>query len=629
MMTEVSIASNANLDDPVDAEIAGYLNPKAPRSFFLFAGAGSGKTRSLVKALNHVRDTYGRDLALHGHRVGVITYTNAACDEINRRIDFHPLFHVSTIHSFAWEIIQGFHHDIREWLRTNLNAEIQQLREEETKGRAGTKASITRQAQIQSKSKRLARLDAIKSFTYNPSGENKEPNSLNHSEVIAICAAFISEKPLMRWILVGRFPFLLIDESQDTNRHLVDAFFIAAREHESRFALGLIGDVMQRIYADGKERIEDELPPTWGKPSKKLNHRCPTRIVQLINRVREAVDTHTQEPRSDAINGHVRFFIRPASAANRKDIEDAARLKMAETTGDNEWRARDRCKILTLEHHMAAKRLGFEDFFTPLYEIDSWRTGLLDGTLPATRFFTQSILPLVEAQKQGDKFAVARIVRSNSPLIAPQALKEAQDPSLLLRQAQSGVEALLGLWGVGEPNCGDILCCVADHKLFDIPDLLNPVIDVLKTSGTSADADADDPVTEQMAALLSVMRVPFAEVDLYRRYVSGLASFDTHQGVKGLEFERVMVIMDDTEARGFMFGYGKLLGEKAPTTTDLKNKSEGRDTSIDRTRRLFYVTCSRAEKSLALMAYTENHAAVKKHLIDNGWFTEEEIDTGA
>lgn len=35
---------------------------------------------------------------------------------------------------------------------------------------------------------------------------------------------------------------------------------------------------------------------------------------------------------------------------------------------------------------------------------------------------------------------------------------------------------------------------------------------------------------------------------------------DTHQGVKGLEFPRVMVIMDDHEALGFPFKFDMLFG---------------------------------------------------------------------
>ena len=627
-MTEVAILSNANLDDSVDAQIAGYLDPEKPRSFFLFAGAGSGKTRSLVKALQHIKKAHGPWLAYHGHRVGVITYTNAACDEIIRRIEFHPLFYVSTIHSFAWELIKDFNHDIREWLRTNLQSDIEQLKVEEAKGRAGTKASITRQAQIESKTNRLARLETIKTFSYSPTGENREPNSLNHSEVIEICADFISRKSLMQWILVGRFPFLLIDESQDTNKRLVDALFTVASEHEARFALGLIGDVMQRIYADGKERIEENIPASWAKPSKQLNHRCPKRVIRLINKIRSAADTHAQVPRTDAIEGIVRLFIRRADIPDRKGVEDSVRERMAERTSDEKWRDQDACKMLTLEHHMAARRLGFDRVFDPLYEIDAWRTGLLDGKLPTTRFFARNVLSLVEAQRIGDKFAVARIVRDNSPLISPLALKEAKDAGELLRKAQSGVESLASIWNGGEPTCGQVLLCVADNELFEIPDGLEPMVQVLKKwqSEESTEAETEDPITSETSALLNFLNAPFDQISLYRRYVSGLAAFDTHQGVKGLEFDRVMVIMDDAEARGFMFGYDKLLGAKAATATDRKNEQEGKDTGIDRTRRLLYVTCSRAEKSLALVVYTENPAAVKSHVLKNDWFSEEEID---
>ena len=65
-----------------------------------------------------------------------------------------------------------------------------------------------------------------------------------------------------------------------------------------------------------------------------------------------------------------------------------------------------------------------------------------------------------------------------------------------------------------------------------------------------------------------------------------------------------MVILDDNEARGFLFQYEKLFGVAEPTSTDVKNQREGKESSIDRTRRLLYVTCSRAQKSLALILYT-------------------------
>jgi len=116
-MSLATLVDNDDLDLHVDAEIKACLDPKSPKSFFLFAGAGSGKTRSLVGALDHLRGLVGKSLRMRGQRVAVITYTKAARDEIVRRTQFDPVIAVSTIHSFAWTLIEGFNHDIREWLR--------------------------------------------------------------------------------------------------------------------------------------------------------------------------------------------------------------------------------------------------------------------------------------------------------------------------------------------------------------------------------------------------------------------------------------------------------------------------------------------------------------------------------
>lgn len=56
---------------------------------------------------------------------------------------------------------------------------------------------------------------------------------------------------------------------------------------------------------------------------------------------------------------------------------------------------------------------------------------------------------------------------------------------------------------------------------------------------------------EKVPALRNALSVPFCELEKYSSYVTDNTRFATHQGVKGLEFPRVMVIMDDAQARGF------------------------------------------------------------------------------
>jgi DNA helicase-2/ATP-dependent DNA helicase PcrA len=628
MNTAAQSNSNASLDDHVEDEISSCLNLERPNSFFLFAGAGSGKTRSLVAALSYLKKNYGTKLKLRGQRIAVITYTNAAVDEIIQRIEFNPLFHVSTIHSFAWQLISGFDRDIREWLRGNLAAEIADLTEQEAKGRAGTKASIARLAQMESKRERLGILNQIRVFIYNPNGDNRETNSLSHSEVISISSDFLATKPLMQKILVQQYPFLLIDEGQDTNRKLIDALMTIEAAHRERFCLGFFGDTMQRIYNEGKEKFEGDLPPEWKKPTKRLNFRCPKRIVRLLNRIRQDVDGQEQEAITTNVEGYVRLYVFAANTTSKPSMEQAVRENMAKVTSDEEWEKREHCKILTLEHHMAAKRMAFQAVFDPLYAVDEFRTGLLDGTLPALRFFVKEVLPLVSAEHRKDKFAAAKVVREVSPLLSEGILRKASQQADQLRAANNAVQELMMQWQNGEPSCRDILHSVATTGLFAIPESLRPLVAMGNAepgTGPHEDDNRANQLPERVTALENFLRAPFSEIASYAEYLSEAAPFDTHQGVKGREFDRVMVLMDDSEARGFMFNYEKLFGAQAQSASDEKNVREGKETSLDRTRRLFYVTCSRARKSLAIVAYSSNPELVRRNMIENGWFETDEI----
>ncbi len=114
----------------------------------------------------------------------MITFTNAARDEIDRRLDFDPLLSVTTIHSFVWELIKGFNADIRNWLQENLAAEIADLQAEQDKGRPASQAFADRARKIVTMTDRLEGLAAIKRFTYSPTGDTRTRDSLSHAEVV-------------------------------------------------------------------------------------------------------------------------------------------------------------------------------------------------------------------------------------------------------------------------------------------------------------------------------------------------------------------------------------------------------------------------------------------------------------
>ncbi len=610
----------------VDEEIYSCLSLEKPKSFFLFAGAGSGKTGSLVRVLQKLRDENVQELRLNGQKVAIITYTNAACDEIKRRLEFDSTFVVSTIHSFCWELIRPFQANIREWLNNNIQIELCDLELAQSKARGRNKTFIDREKKILTKRKRLESLSEIRVFTYNPNGTNSSRDSLNHAEVIKIASEFLDSRDLMQRILIRKYPILLVDESQDTKKELIEALFKIQPTFSSEFALGLFGDTMQRIYTDGKKNLGEDLPDGWVKPIKKINYRCSKRVITLINKIR---GDQPQDPGAKNEEGVVRLFIvGSTSTSNKIEVEKEISNRMADCADDTGWKSLEKVKVLTLEHKMAAKRGDFLEFFQPLYDTKINQTGLLNGTMPGMPFLIKKLLPLVKAILANDDFKVADLMRNNSPLLDKKNLSESQEQLVKIQKAKKAVDELHSMWSEGaNPLLLDVVKKVYDLKILSVPDVLLPIMQRTDEYTDAPDDDEGDSNSD-LDAWDITLQAPFGQLVAYDEYISDKSRFGTHQGIKGLEFPRVMVILDDDEAGGFLFSYEKLFGAKELSDTDKKNEREGNDSTLERTRRLFYVTCSRAEKSLAVVAYTENPKAVREFAVSQGWFLETEVVDG-
>lgn len=603
-----------HVDDHVDREIESCFSASSPNNFFVFAGAGSGKTRSLINTLNFLDKEQGEKLLMKGKQIAVITYTNAACDEISRRLQYKSIFSVSTIHSFLWELIKNYQVDIKTWIMESVQKEIEELKKKQTKtsrGKAGEKRAET----IKKKTERLAKIRSIQKFSYNPNGDNVGYDSLSHSEVIKMSTEFIATEPTMQDILTSKYPILLIDESQDTKKELIDALLIVCEKYGEKFIVGMFGDTMQKIYNDGKDNLAKCIPDNWVKPVKIMNHRSAKRIVTLANSIRSSVDDQKQQARSDAEEGTVRLFI-TSKSNNKEYVEKRVAEMMVQDTGDSGWNDEEDYKSLILEHHMAASRFGFSELYMPLSNSKKFDTSLREGSIPELSILSKIVFPLLVAYQSGNDFEVAKIIRKNSPLLNKEVFITGLNNQVeLLRKAEEAVELLMKLWNDGKvPTCLEVLKSIRDTGLFKVGNRVDEVL-----------ADYSQDENEKITALRTALLAPFYELERYALYVSDNTRFATHQGVKGLEFPRVMVILDDAQARGFLFSYEKLFGVKAQSDTDEKNAHDGKDTSITRTARLFYVACTRAKKSLAIVAYTENEEMVRDTALANGWFLENEI----
>ena len=606
-----------NIDFQVDETLEKCILSTPRKSFFLFAGAGSGKTYSLVLLLKKIHNSIGKDLLLQGKNVAVITFTNAATDEIINRLDYSPIFHISTIHSFVWDAIKYYQADIKRlycfYIEEDLKALEKKLEETEKKT---TKTYLSNVEKFEYQKERLAKAQIIEKFVYNPNGSNPEYNALKHAEVIKISAQMILENKMLQRIIAQRYPILLIDESQDTKKELIDTFFEIQRNFADIFTLGLLGDQKQRIYADGKENIEDSIPIGWEKPVKRMNYRCAKRIIQLANNIGKDIDIHAeQRPREDANDGLIRLFvIQQREGLNKDEIEQNVMRIMSEQTQDAKWTTiGTEVKVLTLEHMMAARRLGFSRFFAPLYKVSKYQMTFLQGSVSEIEFFTKEVLPIAESIKEDGRVAL-EILKKYSPLLSGQNTEKPYELYLKCREEAIKVANLVNENGTIRVVVDEII----KSQLLTVPD-------VVRQAYMLSPSDIEDTVEEELRAWVEVMDLPINMVRSYDDYVNHRSQFDTHQGVKGLEFDRVMVIIDDSEIKGFLFSYDKLFGVKDLSNVDLKNKENGKETSIERTQRLFYVTCTRAKNSLAVVMYTNNPERVKTETIRKGWFEENEI----
>lgn len=606
-----------NIDFQVDETLEKCILSTPRKSFFLFAGAGSGKTYSLVLLLKKIHNSIGKDLLLQGKNVAVITFTNAATDEIINRLDYSPIFHISTIHSFVWDVIKYYQADIKRlycfYIEEDLKALEKKLEETEKKT---TKTYLSNVEKFEYQKERLAKAQIIEKFVYNPNGSNPEYNALKHAEVIKISAQMILENKMLQRIIAQRYPILLIDESQDTKKELIDTFFEIQRNFADIFTLGLLGDQKQRIYADGKENIEDSIPIGWEKPVKRMNYRCAKRIIQLANNIGKDIDIHAeQRPREDANDGLIRLFvIQQREGLNKDEIEQNVMRIMSEQTQDAKWTTiGTEVKVLTLEHMMAARRLGFSRFFAPLYKVLKYQMTFLQGSVSEIEFFTKEVLPIAESIKEDGRVAL-EILKKYSPLLSGQNTEKPYELYLKCREEAIKVANLVNENGTIRVVVDEII----KSQLLTVPD-------VVRQAYMLSPSDIEDTVEEELRAWVEVMDLPINMVRSYDDYVNHRSQFDTHQGVKGLEFDRVMVIIDDSEIKGFLFSYDKLFGVKDLSNVDLKNKENGKETSIERTQRLFYVTCTRAKNSLAVVMYTNNPERVKTETIRKGWFEENEI----
>lgn len=613
-------------DTPADVELRGILGRPGDRAFAMVAGAGSGKTTSLVKALASIRGTHGAQLTRDGARIACITYTEVAAAEIWNDVGNDPLFHISTIHSFLWTIVKPFQNDIRKWVAQRINEKIARAQDRLSNSRTqrATREQLT--ADVTRYERQGAAIQSVPAFYYG-TGSNYAKGMLGHDDILRMGPEFINSRKLFRQLVTRQFPFIMVDESQDTAPEIVFALRQLFAEGTEKFCLGFFGDPMQKIYLTGVGPIE--LGPHWVQITKPENFRCPQSVLAVVNNIRAENDGLRQirgrtikvDGKDIAVEGTAGLYLLKADE-RRTDRLTKLRAHLAETTGDPGWLPETNAvRLLVLVHRMAAARLGFPNLYAALNDKAprEFKEGLIEGTAWVLRPFLTYLLPLVLAVRAENKFEAMRLLRKFCPLLSGDQLAEADVPALL-NQIGTAVNELTRMFENNPvPTIRDVLTLVKDQQLAT----LDPRFD-----SYLGEADADDlfdEADEERTSMVAFLGCSPRELLNYRTYLEGASPFATHQGVKGAEFDRVLVVLDDEESAYNLFSYEKYFGISPLSATDQKNVAEGNDSVLSRTSRLFYVCCSRATQHLAVAFFVTDPEGARAKVEDRKIFAPQDI----
>lgn len=291
------------------------------------AGPGAGKTHWLVQ---HIRNVLCRSKKLHPHaRIAVITYTNVAADQLCKRLGKDAAcVDVSTIHSFLYQnIVRPYLHLIRRgdgqplvniqlleghdehhvhhqkleaWL--SITGYRQVIRDKEQTAILKKTLGYIRWAQAENPANWQAqvrppqwlyqqlwkpikeRLTPEKLFVYKTLYWND--GDLDHDDVLYFANRLLAEYPSLAIFLSARYPFLFIDEFQDT---VPAQTTILRNMAEQGTTIVVIGDAEQSIFAFAgaePDHFSGFMLPGMDDYQIKENRRSSDNIVRLLNHVR-------------------------------------------------------------------------------------------------------------------------------------------------------------------------------------------------------------------------------------------------------------------------------------------------------------------------------------------------------
>ena len=527
--------------DKVDEQIISALQNGI--SFRVEAGAGSGKTYSLNKAIEWIQANKWTEYRRKKQTVVCITYTNAAVDVIAERLSKDSFILPSTIHSFAWNAIKQY----QSFLIDIVTSDPDFLPDE------GDFFKVTE-------------------VTYTLGHRYKENGTqyLYHDDVLKLFCRLLDNAKFRR-VFADKYPLILIDEYQDSYKPIIDRFinFFIAEKKGPQF--GFFGDAWQTIYQSNKAcgLIENENLAIIKKGS---NFRSAPRIVRLLNDLRPDLP---QTSAIDDFDGEVIVitcddYTGPRrTERNLKGELPAEELKnrLSNVTEKikRESSEEDDLKVLMITHKVLATQQGYEQLLEILAD------GLRDKEDPFLLFFMDTVEPIYKALKDSnmqllfDTLGIKRFpIKKKSEKVKWKDLQQQLEDARTKRAI-------------------DVFELIKRTKLIPIPPKLDGWYHLYQK--------APDTVYVSNASIQSFLELDYLQFTAAIDFLFPDAMFSTEHGVKGEEYDNVVFVISK--------GWNLYQFETyAPMITGHSNVPEGKQASYERNRNLFYVCCSRPKKRL-------------------------------
>ncbi len=524
------------------------------KSFILDAGAGSGKTWTLVQTLNYLIKTKSNQLKNNNQQIVCITYTNVAKDEIIERTEHNKLIRVSTIHDFLWDCIKSFQNELKikfiEIIEEKLNKEQEKL------NGYSSRAVKSRNKSEQRISKYQEAIENLNTRKINISYENYAKYSdgkFSHDELILIAEKLFSTYPKIIKIISDSYPIILVDEYQDTQKETIQILLDYLLVNEG-FIVGFFGDKMQQIYDTGIGEIPSKYNLTLIQKTE--NYRSSKEVIELLNKLRE--DIQQYQPEVNKRTGSISFYYCPKADefnVNNFFLENLKGRWNAASIND--------IKILYLTHRYIAKENKYEELLQ-LYSKANKRDCLIDNEnnrtfCPFADFLydLENIMALFESNK------IQQFIKKTSFKI----------DSFNSKNTLSGI--MKDISSFRKENK------IAEVIEFTISNKILPQSEQMK----NYDFEDDDKKTFYE----NLMDIEYSQFIRLYNVQRDNTSFSTKHNTKGDEFNNVLVIIDDNSwKQKYNFNYF------------FSNHDKNEDRS-KRTKNLFYVVCSRAKNNLAVV----------------------------